>query len=61
MVHGCESDWLPVKSGVPQGSVLCPILFLISVNDIDENVTSFILKFADDTKFYRSVQTMQNV
>ena len=54
-VKGSLSDWAMVKSGVPQGSVLGPILFLIYVNDIDEKVTCNISKFADDTKIYASV------
>ena len=60
VVRGCESDWLPVKSGVPQGSVMGPILFLI-INDIEEDVMSKVLKFSDDTKIYRSVSTMEDV
>jgi len=47
------SEWCQVLSGVPQGSVLGPTLFVI--NDIDDTVTSKLLKFADDTKIYYKV------
>ena len=42
-------------SGVPQGLVLGPILFLIYINDLDDSITRNVLKFADDTKVFRKV------
>jgi len=49
------SSWLDVLSGVPQGSVLGPILFLIYINNLDNGVKNWILKFADDTKIFSAV------
>ena len=57
VVDGEISNWKSVLSGVPQGSVLGPILFLIYINDLDDSITSNVLKFADDTKLFRKVNT----
>ena len=56
-VNGSCSDWSNVISGVPQGSVLGPLLFIVYVNDLPEAVPSNIAIFADDTKLYRSIIT----
>ena len=50
ILNGGTSDWLPVLSGIPQGSVLGSCLFLTYINDIDLNIFGEMLKFADDTK-----------
>ena len=56
VVDGEVYSWKPVLSGVPQGSVLGPILFLVYMNDLEEGVTCKILKFADYTKLFRKVK-----
>jgi len=60
VVGDAESDWTDVISGVPQGSVLGPILFVIYINDLPENVKSNVKMFADDTKVYRQMKSAKD-
>ena len=60
-LNGRFSKWCEVLSGVPQGSVLGPLLFLIFINDIDDDVISKLCKFADDTKVGRAVGSEDEV
>ena len=50
IVEEVESSWTEVKSGVPQGSVMGPLLYLLFVNDLPDMVTNGIKMFADNTK-----------
>jgi len=51
------SNTLPVKSGVPQGTVLGPLMFLLYINDISKNISSTIRLFADDCIIYKVIDT----
>ncbi len=57
VIHDTASDWAPVTSGVPQCSVLGPVLFIIYINYIDVELNNFAFKFADDTKIGNSIIT----
>jgi len=55
-INGEFSSWIPVTSGVPQGSVLGPLLFLIYINDISSVVSNSTVKlFADDFTIYKEI------
>ena len=58
VIHGISSDSIPVSSGVPQGSVLGPILFLAYLNDLPEQVKSKVRLFADDTAMYLAISSL---
>lgn len=56
IVNGASSSWTDVLSGIPQGSILGPILFIIFVNDLPEVVGNVCKLFADDCKLYRNIR-----
>ena len=55
VVNGVHSSYVEVASGVPQGSVLGPMLFLLYINDINNAITSHIKLFADDSVLYINI------
>ena len=59
-LDGSHSDWAQVSSGVPQGSILGPLLFIIYVNDISTNLDSETKLFADDCTLYRTISCMKD-
>ena len=54
-LNGQFSEWGPIQSGVPQGSVLGPLLFLVYINDLEKGIKSKIKFFADDTSLFSIV------
>ena len=54
-LHDAASSWSEVKSGIPQGSVLGPVLFIIFINSLPETTISPTFLFADDAKIFREI------
>lgn len=60
VVQGQNSIWSPVTSGIPQGSILGPLLFVIYINDLPDITQSSTYLFADDTKIFRQITCEQD-
>ena len=59
LLNGQTSKWSQIKAGVPQGSVLGPLLFLVYINDLPEGLNSNVKLFADDTSVFSVVRNSQ--
>ena len=60
IINGCSSNCTNVISGVPQGTVLAPLLFLCYINDLPENVISKVKMYADDVLLYNTIHTKED-
>ena len=61
VLNGTQSQWLEVTCGVPQRSVLGPLLFVLYINDIAEYIHCELGVFADDTKIYSVINSLCNI
>ena len=61
VINGKCSDWKELTSGVPQGSVIAALLFVIYINDLPDNIKSHLFLFADDCKFFKQILTNEDV
>ena len=59
-VNGEQSDATEVTSGVPQGTVLAPLLFLCFINDLPNNILSTVRLYADDVMLYASINSIED-
>ena len=60
VVDGVKSQTEPITSGVPQGTVLGPLLFLIYINDISAQLKSPVRLFTDDSVVYREISSIED-
>ena len=60
VVNGVKSDWAPVLSGVPQSTVLGPVLLSLYINDITKDIDSELRLFADDCVCYREIKDSED-
>ena len=60
-INGSISEWRYVNSGIPQGSVLGPVLFLVFINDFPDVIEVLLKLFADDAKLYSVISSLNDV
>ena len=61
IVNNAKSGWADVISGIPRGNVLGPLLFTMFINDLPEQIKSYIHIFADDTKLFRAIKNVKDI
>ena len=61
VVNEVKSDWAPILSGVPKGTVLGPLLFLLCVNDTTKGIDSELRLFADDYVCYCDIKNSEDI